>query len=154
MNALVVYFTRTGNTKALAEALAKEMDCDIEEIVDNKKRTGVIGSAGAYLAPINKKTTIKKVKAKVSDYDLVIIGTPVWWYTNSPATNEFMKMYKGKIKKAALFYTCDVDKGVNSERDFKKDLGKKATITYGFTSGAIKNGSFKKKMKKFAKEVQ
>lgn len=153
MKTLVAYFTRTGNTKVAAKELAKKLDCDIEEIVDNKKRTGVIGSTGAYISPINKKTTIKKIKADLEEYDMVILGTPIWWYTISPATREFVKKYKGKIDKFSLLYTCDKDIKVNAEKELKELFGKAPVLTMGIESGTIKRGKFKKKLDKFKKKL-
>ena len=38
MNTLVVYYSRTGNTKAIGEAIAEALNADIDEIIDLKKR--------------------------------------------------------------------------------------------------------------------
>ena len=47
MKILNVYYSRTGNTKTVTEFLANQLDADIEEIVDKKARTGVVGAASA-----------------------------------------------------------------------------------------------------------
>jgi len=38
LKSLVVYYSRTGNTRFVAEKIAKEIGADFEEIVDKKKR--------------------------------------------------------------------------------------------------------------------
>ena len=43
MKCLVVYYTRTGKTKVVAEKVSAELGADIEEIVDLKKREGKLG---------------------------------------------------------------------------------------------------------------
>ena len=43
MKVLVVYYSRTGNTKFVAEAIAQSLEADIEEIKDKKNRMGVFG---------------------------------------------------------------------------------------------------------------
>jgi flavodoxin len=40
---LVVYYSRTGATRTLAEALAKALQADIEPIIDRKNRSGIFG---------------------------------------------------------------------------------------------------------------
>lgn len=40
MRTLVIYYTRTGNSKFAAEMVAAELGADIEEVVDLKKRKG------------------------------------------------------------------------------------------------------------------
>ena len=47
MKSLVVYYTRTGNTKFVAETIAAELGSDIEEVVDIKKREGTLGYMSA-----------------------------------------------------------------------------------------------------------
>jgi len=42
MKALVVYYSRTGNTKFVAEKIAQELGADIEEVIDKKNRFGLI----------------------------------------------------------------------------------------------------------------
>ena len=40
---LVAYYSRTGTTKKVGEAIAKALKADIDEIIDLKKRSGAIG---------------------------------------------------------------------------------------------------------------
>ncbi|MEM3692877.1 MAG: hypothetical protein QXI39_02505 [Candidatus Bathyarchaeia archaeon] len=41
MKTLVVYYSRTGNTRKVAESIAQILGSDIEEVLDERKRTGV-----------------------------------------------------------------------------------------------------------------
>ena len=43
MKSLVVYYTRTGNARFVAETIAAEIGSDVEEVIDLKKRTGALG---------------------------------------------------------------------------------------------------------------
>ena len=153
MKALVVYYSRTGNTKFIAETLAKNLNCDIEEIVDNKKRKGVVGLASAYFRP-KAPTTIKEMKNDPKNYNLVLIGTPIWWYSSPPAVNAFLTKYNKDIKKAAFFYTCSADVKHSTIPDMKKLLGKAPVAILGVEAGSINNGAFKKKLETFIKNVK
>jgi len=79
MRTLVVYYTRTGNTKFAAETIAAEIGADIEEVVDLKNRQGKLAfiSSGRD-AMQGKETEIAQTKRTPTDYDLIIIGQPVW----------------------------------------------------------------------------
>ena len=43
MKPLVVFYSRTGTTKKVGEALVDLLQCDNEELIDTKKRTGPLG---------------------------------------------------------------------------------------------------------------
>jgi len=43
MKTLVAYYSRTGNTKKVAVEIAKNLKADIDEIIDKKDRSGMIG---------------------------------------------------------------------------------------------------------------
>lgn len=84
MKSLVVYYSRTGKTKFVAETAAAELGSDIEEIVDLKNREGKLGWMSATQdASRGKETEIAPTKKVPNDYDLLIIGTPVWAYFNA-----------------------------------------------------------------------
>ena len=79
MKTLVVYYSRTGTTKKVAETISSMIESDIERIIDTKKRAGPFGGlAAAKDAILKRLTKIEATKNDPSDYDLVIIGTPIW----------------------------------------------------------------------------
>jgi flavodoxin len=108
MKSLVVYYTRTGNAKFVAETVAKQLGSDIEEIVDQKKRAGPIGwvSAGKDSTQ-EKETQIDPTKLSPQNYDLIVIGTPIWAWRPTPAIRTYTKQNDLSGKKVALFFTLD-----------------------------------------------
>jgi len=79
MKSLVVYYSRTGNAKFVAETIASTIGADIEEVVDLKKRGGPVGFlSGGKDATQGKETEIAETKRQPKDYGLIILGTPVW----------------------------------------------------------------------------
>ena len=153
MKSLVVYFSRSGNTELAAQKIAKELGSDIEEIIDNKKRSGLIGYTEAVINP-RGKTTIKEIKRKTKDYNLVIIGTPIWWYTCTPAVTAYLKQYGNEIKKAAFFYTCNVDNKISALKDMEGHLGKSPVSTIGIEKPKKNNKTLDKKLKGFIRELR
>jgi len=116
LKSLVVYYTRTGNTKFAAETLAAELGADIEEVVDLKKRQGIGGwlSSGRD-AMGGKETQIAETKRSPAEYDLVIIGQPVWGGNPTPAIRTFLNKTDLSGKKVALFFS-DVGLGQAVEK--------------------------------------
>ena len=79
MSILIVFFSNTGNTKVLAEAILKEIKCDIEEITEIKVRKGFLGFMRSGFEAIAKKCPdINPLEKDTGSYDIVIIGTPIW----------------------------------------------------------------------------
>ncbi len=73
MKTLVVYYSRSGTTKKIADEICDKMNCDIEEIIDNKNRKGLFGwLIAAFDARSKKLTVIENIKNDPSKYDLVI----------------------------------------------------------------------------------
>lgn len=107
MKTLIVYYSRTNTTKEIANKLQKELDCDIEEITDGNKYKGKLGfMKGGMNATMGRASDIDPVSKDPSDYDLVIIGTPVWSSNMATPIFTYLIKYKDQIKNMASFCTC------------------------------------------------
>jgi flavodoxin len=117
MKSLVVYYSRTGKTKFAAETIAAQLSADIEEIVDQKKRAGPIGWLNAGKAATREETTkIASLKYLPANYDLIVLGTPVWAWRPTPAIRTYIKQTDLTAKKVAFFLTSDGDPKQAAER--------------------------------------
>ncbi len=106
MKSLIVFYTRTGNARFVAETIAAQIGADIEEVIDLKKRSGVLGYLrGGGDARRGKETDIGTTKRSPSDYDLIIIGTPIWAGRPTPAITTYLKKNDLSGKKVAVFFT-------------------------------------------------
>ena len=106
MKALVIFYSRTGNAKFIAESISAEMGADLEEVVDLKKRDGALSfmSSGRD-AMSRKETDIAETRRKPADYDLIIIGQPVWAGSPTPAIRTYLGKNDLSGKKVALFFS-------------------------------------------------
>ncbi|MFZ0925660.1 MAG: hypothetical protein WCE82_02320 [Halobacteriota archaeon] len=106
MKPLVVFYSRTGATKQVGEALAQTLNCDSEELLDKKKRSGPLGfMRSARDARAKKLTTLAEIKHDPAIYALVILGTPIWGGTLSSAMRTYITNNKAKFKRVAFFCT-------------------------------------------------
>ena len=85
MKTLVVYFSRKGSNKYLAEEISAHLNCDIEEI---KPVLNVF-----ILMLFGLSFGIKKMKVRVEDYDRVILCGPVWMGKFIVPLKSFVKKY-------------------------------------------------------------
>lgn len=107
MKTLLVYYSRTNVTKQIATKIRDELDCDLEEITDGGKYNGKIGyMKGGMNATMGRTSEIDPVSKNPADYDLVIIGTPVWASNMATPIYTYLLQYKNQIKNLASFCTC------------------------------------------------
>lgn len=106
MKILITYYSRSGKTEKIAEQVALKINAELQKISDQKNRAGIFGfiSSGneAYL---KQTTTIDKLEKDPANFDLIIIGTPVWAGNVSSPVRSFLKEYNSKFKKVAFFCT-------------------------------------------------
>jgi flavodoxin len=106
LKSLVFYYSRTGNARFVAQTVAAEVGADIEEVIDLKKRSGALGFlTGGSDARRGKETKIGPTAKSPADYDLIIVGTPVWAGRPTPAIRTCLKKNDLSGKKAAIFLT-------------------------------------------------
>jgi flavodoxin len=111
MKSLIVYYSRSGNAKYVAETIAAEIGADVEEIVDQKKRSGIAGwLSGGKDAKQGKETEIAPTTKSPAEYDLIVVGTPIWASSITPAIRTYIKKNDFSGKKVAAFFVQGGDK--------------------------------------------
>ncbi len=121
---LVLYYSQTSNTKAVAEEIATRLGADMEEIVPE------IPYDGDFQATIERCMqereqgvipTIQPIKADIAQYDVVFIGYPVWFGTYAPPIAAFLDNVDLSGKKVVPFCTF----GSGGLESSVKDLAEK-----------------------------
>jgi flavodoxin len=105
LKSLVVFYSRTGNARFVAQTIAAQIGSDTEEIVDLKKRGGALGFlSGGSDARRGKETEIGPTQRSPGDYDFIIVGTPIWAGRPTPAITTYLKKTDLSGKKVAFFF--------------------------------------------------
>ena len=114
MKSLVIYYSRSGNTKFVAQKISEKIGADIEEVIDKKNRRGWIGwlTAGRD-ATQGKETQIEETRFLPNNYDLIVLGTPIWNGMPTPALRTYLRKNDLSRKKVGLFWTFN---GSNEEK--------------------------------------
>ena len=154
MKYLVVFYSRNGTTKKIAHTISENLKCDMEEIVDTKKRAGTLGyiSAGKD-ATFKRLTKIKETQKNPKDYDAVIIGTPVWAFTMSPAIRTYLTKNKKDLKKVAFFCTMGGSGSTRTFSSMEKLCNNKPITTLELTTKEVIDNNFIGNVKKFINEI-
>jgi len=106
MKTAVIYYSYGGNCTLVADILKTELNADIFRIetLDNKRRRGLflmLWGGGQVFKGI--KPPLKPLSVDISAYDLIILGTPVWAGSPTPAIASFLEKNSITGKKIALF---------------------------------------------------
>ena len=130
---LVAYFSKTGNTRTVAEHIHKAVGGDIFEIVPTKPYTK------GYLSTVvsAKMEQIKKARPEIStkvsnfeQYDIIFLGYPNWWNTMPLILNTFLESYDFAGKTIVPFATHGGGGMGKSVKDIEKSAPK-STILEG-----------------------
>ena len=150
MKTLIVFFSLTGNTRKIAQAISDELNGTLEEIQDTRNRNGIAGYLLSIIeALFKKRSKIQEVKHDPSAYDLVIIGTPVWAFNISSPVRTYLEQKKKSINAAAFFVTCTASGGKKVLQDMTNLYGKKASALLEIKEEDIKSGKYLEKVKQF-----
>ena len=85
--AIVIYYSNNGSNRYLAKNIAKNLNCEIEEI---KPRLNV-----HFFLLFGLSIGNKKLKNNITDYDRIILCGPIWMGKFIAPLKSFVKKYKG-----------------------------------------------------------
>jgi len=108
MKSLIVYYSFGGNTKKIAEKIQSKIGGDIAEIKMVNPYTGdynEIVEQGHDEVRRGYMPAIEDLGVDLNDYDTIILGTPVWWYTFAPAVKTLLNSSDLSGKKVYVFAT-------------------------------------------------
>ena len=122
---LVSYFSATGNTRKVAENISSVVNGDLFEIEPVKKYTkedldwtnNESRSSIEMQDKFSRPEVLKKID-NIEDYNTIIIGFPVWWYTAPTIINTFIESNNLNGKNIYVFVTS----GSSSEEQSFNDL--------------------------------
>lgn len=106
---LVVYYSiSNGNTKRIAEQLRQTTGADLVQIDTAVPYIGSyeeIVEQGRQEVDRGEQPELKPLDVNPEDYDVIVVGTPTWWYTMAPAVRTFLESHRWKGKTVIPFQT-------------------------------------------------
>jgi len=149
--ALVVCYSRTDTTWHVAHAIRKELGCDIERLVDTTPRGGIRGYLRSLLdALLRRPTTLRPLSSDPGDYDVVIVGTPIWNASVSAPVRTFLEANRSRIKKVAFFCTYGGRGSARALHQMEDICGQRPIVTLALRTDEVRRGAFDVKVRSFA----
>ena len=101
---LCIYYSRTGSTRDAMTEIAQALDAELVELKDGVNRSGFGGWLRCGMDAMRRtcpQVEKPETKRPLSDYRLVIIGSPVWAGRCSSVARSFLKQYGRELQNAA-----------------------------------------------------
>ena len=112
MKTIVLYYSKSENTKIVAETLSRELNTDILRIKEVKEKDSFVNKiSSSFNALMENKTDIKPRNIDLTEYDSVYIGTPTWAGKPTPAIITLIDRLDLRGKDIFLFTTMSSDNG-------------------------------------------
>lgn len=103
---LIAYYSMTGNTRKIADELRTAMGADCEEIHEPRTRHGVSGMLRAMVDTLaRREPAIDPVLRDPLDYDLLVLGGPVWAGRIAAPVRTYAHRYGALAPEVAFFCT-------------------------------------------------
>ncbi len=104
---LVVFFSRTGTTRRIAQAIAHATGGDCEELQEERSRKGILGwLRSGYEGTYRRSTEPLPLQHQLAAYDIVYVGSPTWNRSLSSPVRGFLTTNRAALAKVSLFATC------------------------------------------------
>ena len=152
---LVVYYSWTGNTAKIANLIAETLSADIERINDVIPRGGPFAFLAAVVASLlNKSPQISQPTKSVADYDVVILGCPVWASNMATPMRTYIMRENPGIKKVALFCTFGGSGGKAALARMAALCGRTSSADLTVDRSALASGTWRGLTENFVRQVQ
>ncbi len=155
MDYLVVYYSRTKNTKKVGRRIAEMLDCGKKQIFDKKDRSGSFGFLkGGWDAWREKKTEIHNEGTGSTKHEHFIIGTPVWAGKLTPAVRTYIDERKRDFERVSFFCTHGGTGGEKTFDEMENLSGKKPVETLEVSEDEIREEEFEDKVRDFVDSIE
>jgi hypothetical protein len=151
MKTLIVYYSLTGRTRALAQALVQELGADSGEIECARYRPGFWAYVkGSYDSATGRLPAIDSPGGSPSEYDLVVLAGPIWASHAAPPLRAYLRMQDGRFSSVAFVLTHRGSPPDKALRELRTLAGVVPIGALVVRESDIRTGAFKRAAVAFA----
>jgi flavodoxin len=120
---LVLYYSRSGKTKIVAEELMQQLNCAMGMIKSTKNRDGFLGVLNCVLdSLLDREDQIEPININIALYSPVVMASPIWIGKLSSPARTFIKQGGLKDKEVYLFISYNGNLTDEKEGAIKKEI--------------------------------
>lgn len=140
MSTLVIFFSRTGNTRRIGAAIAQELGAQQEELRTRERWEGALGYLRAARAAVRRTpVTLEPVSQDPRRFEVVIVGTPVWAFTMAAPVRTFLSEHGPQLCRVAFFCTLGGSGAQRTFRHMESLCGRPALATLAVTERDLRS---------------
>jgi flavodoxin len=148
---LVVFYSKTGTTEIVARAIRDELGCEIEAIHDLEEREGIAGYLhSGFDAMFHRPAALRAMSSNAQDYELVIVGTPIWDASVSARVRTYLTANRDRIRKVAFFCTHGGSGSARVLREMEEICGRHPVVALVLRTEEVRHDAHGAKVRTFA----
>lgn len=152
---LIVFYSRTGTTRHVAQQLATKLAAQTLAIEDVRSRAGMLGYVRSALEAMHGTLPeIVPSTVDLSRYDLVVLGTPVWAGHASSPMRRFLDDHARELPRVAFFCTMGGSGADGALREMRVLAGKQPDAVCVLVDRDIVDDSYHRTLDEFAERLQ
>lgn len=164
MKCLVAYYSNSGVTRKAAESIARMLDADIEAIQEKKPRpvltvgpgkvgTWAVARAG-IAAMLGFGARLVASRYKVRDYDVVVVGTPIWVGSMTPPVRSYLRRHRMYFRGVAFFCTAGDPATVRAFKQMTATVRREPVACIALQTEDVKSGAHEDRLAKFIESIR
>lgn len=155
MKTLIVYFSRTGHTERVAKQISRTMNATLMPISEARSRLGCLGYQRCLIeAAFGLDAKVLPSSTDPADYDLVLLGTPIWaWHLSSPVRT-FARRHGKAIRQCGFFCTMGGSGHKAAFSELEKLIGHSPLVTLALTDKDVDAGQGRKRIASFSAKLK
>jgi flavodoxin len=135
MKICIIYHSETGNTRHVAQHLSSAFDSKLVEINDVAPYLRLTRFLiRCKMARGEELTKTEPESVDVSEYDLIVFGSPVWAFKPTPAIHSAIAGLKGCMGKPAVAFSTHGGRPGQTDETFKKWIEARGMVLVSVTN--------------------
>lgn len=130
MKSVIYYYSMEGNTQSIAERIAEGTTMDVCRLVSQKSypKNGLKYFFGGMDVVFKRSPKLESLTKRPEGYDFIVLATPVWASSFTPAIRSFLKDHNLSGKKIILVATSSGGDADKCFKAMKASLGESEVV--------------------------
>jgi len=134
--------------------IARELDADLELIGEVRSRNGVAGYLRSLLEAAASGLPVIRTREDPDEYDLVVLGSPVWGGTMSSPIRSYIFTHPEQLKRARFFTVMGGRGGENAIREMELACGAQPAQACVLTRRDVAKELYREKCASFVQSLK